>query len=354
MNIPDNTPMHILQPGDTYERFLQPLGCRIMSTVKQEDDEAEWLRTRTRGIGGSDIGPICNVSPFTSPRQLYLTKTGQYPDGLAKDEGRQERMHFGHKLEPIVASEYIERHNKDKPEEEHLYAFDINVTLAHKDYPWALANVDRLLVNVHGDVVGVLECKTTSEYMNDEWNEGEVLLTYLYQLQWYLFVTGIPFGAIACIVGGNKFYSYEIFRDDNLINTVLLPAAKHFWFENVAKLIEPEMQAVDTEFANEIYSMVIKGSEKTFTDESADAIVAEFVRYREAEKEAKELKEAAQNKIKDLLKETEIGYTANYVVKWSGQSQRRVNTDLLKSTFPEVYEAVLKTITFRRMMVKGT
>lgn len=40
--------------------------CKVYSTASQADDEEAWLKARTRGLGGSDVGAICGVSPFTS------------------------------------------------------------------------------------------------------------------------------------------------------------------------------------------------------------------------------------------------------------------------------------------------
>ena len=178
--------------------------CKVFSTIRQEDDEEGWVKARTRGIGGSDVGAICGVSPFTSARQIYLNKTGQYQDKLSPNEAAKERMHFGHMLEPIVADEYSKRTGN------RIVAVD--ATLVHKDHPWALANVDRLIVDEEGKPVGILECKTTSEYMNEEWESGEILMSYVYQLNWYLWILGLEKGAFACLVGGNKFYHYDVFR----------------------------------------------------------------------------------------------------------------------------------------------
>ena len=63
--------------------------------------------------------------------------------------------------------------------------------------------------------------------------------------------------------------------------------------------------------------------------------------------------EEAQNRIKDRLKDKEIAYTKDYTIKWSPRAQNRVDTEKLKTQFPEIYEKVLKRIEFRAMYVKG-
>lgn len=319
--------------------------CTVFSTVKQEDDEEAWLKARTRGIGGSDVGAICGVSPFTSARQIYLNKTGQFQDSLQPNDAAKERMHFGHMLEPIVADEYAQRTGNK--------IVSVNATLVHKDYPWALANVDRLIVDDDGRPIGILECKTTSEYMNDEWESGDILMSYIYQLNWYLWILGLEKGAFACLVGGNKFYYYDVFRNDELLENTIIPAAKSFWYDNVLALKEPELQATDTEFANNKYSTVVKNSEITLTDDDANELARTVFDCKTKIKELEKIMTEAQNRIKDRMQDNEIGYTQDYTIKWSPRSQKRVDTDKLKSEFPEVYAQVLKTIEFRAMTVKG-
>ena len=319
--------------------------CTVFSTVKQEDDEEAWLKARTRGIGGSDVGAICGVSPFTSARQIYLNKTGQFQDSLQPNDAAKERMHFGHMLEPIVADEYAQRTGNK--------IVSVNATLVHKDYPWALANVDRLIVDNDGRPIGILECKTTSEYMNEEWESGDILMSYIYQLNWYLWILGLEKGAFACLVGGNKFYYYDVFRNDELLENTIIPAAKSFWYDNVLALKEPELQATDTEFANNKYSTVVKNSEITLTDDETNELARTVFDCKTKIKELEKIMTEAQNRIKDRLQDNEIGYTQDYTIKWSPRSQKRVDTDKLKSEFPEVYAQVLKTIEFRAMTVKG-
>lgn len=325
--------------------------CKVYSTVRQEEDEDAWLKARTRGIGGSDIGAICGVSPFTSARQIYLNKTGQFTESMKPGAAAQERMHFGHLLEPIVADEFAARELVE--DKAHLKLVNIGATLQHKDYPWALANVDRLIVDTDGRPWGILECKTTSEYMNEEWESGEILQSYVYQLNWYLWILGLERGYFACLVGGNKFYIYPVYRNDDLINEVMLPAAKKFWNENVLALKEPEMQSVDTDFVNQTYSDVVKNSELVMEDDTANDLAETVFNCKRQIKELTSIMEEAQNKLKDRLKENEIGYTKDYTIKWSPRSQKRVDNDKLKKEYPEVYQEVLKTISFRAMSVKG-
>ena len=323
---------------------IKKLNCKIYSTVSPESDEAAWLADRTKGIGGSDIGPICGVSPFTSARQIYLTKTGQFPDNQSPSTTAQERMKWGRLLEPVIADEYGRR-TGDK-------LIVVDALLQHKDYPWALASVDRLIVDDNGDPVGILEVKTTSEYNNEAWDSGDILLAYVYQLNWYFFVTGLTKGAFACLVGGNKFYYYEVFRNDELINDVIFPAAQKFWEENVKQLKEPEMMAVDTDFVNTVYAEVVKNSEIMLEDDTAEELAATVVRCKAEIKNLEAIMEEAQNRIKDRMTNHEIAYTSGHVIKWSPRQQNRIDSDKVRTLYPEIVEKVTKPINYRAMTIK--
>lgn len=337
----------------TNELLKQLSNVRVVSTVDQRDDEKEWQAVRNKGIGGSDIGAICGVSPFSSARQIYFAKTGQFEEALKPGAAAQERMHFGHLLEPIVADEFVHRELTADKGREGWSVCELGATVCHKDFPWMRANVDRLILNAHGKVVGILECKTTSEYNNDEWESGDILLSYVYQLNWYMHILDIEWGAFACLVGGNKFYTYEVFRNDELIHNTLIPAAKDFWYNNVQKLIEPELQAQDTEFANVTYALVEKNSELVMDGESENELARTVFECKKQIKELEKIMEEAQNRLKDRLQEHEIGYCRDYTIKWSPRSQTRVDTTRLKADFPEVYEQCKKQTNFRVFTIKG-
>ncbi len=319
--------------------------CKVYSTTTQAENEEEWLHDRSHGIGGSDIGAICGVSPFTSARQIYLRKTGQYDESLEVSEAAKERMYFGRLLEPIVAEEYAHRTGNK--------LITLKATLQHKDYEWALANVDRLIVDDEGKPIGVLECKTSSEYNNEAWENGEILTSYIYQLNWYMWILGLDRGAIACLVGGNKFYHYDVFRNDELLNNIIIPKAKDFWFNNILALKEPELQSNDTNFVNSKYSEVKKNSEIILDDDIANELAKTVVECKTKVKELEAIIEEAQNKLKERLKDNEIGYTKDFIIKWSPRVSTRIDTTKLKKEFPEIYEKVKMKVEYRAMTIKG-
>lgn len=283
--------------------------CKVYSTVLQQEDEEAWKAARTRGIGGSDVGSICGVNEYSSPRLVYLKKTGQYLEGDNEfSDASKERMHFGHLLEPIVADEFSRRAGKA--------VVASPATVHHKDVTWAIANVDRFIVDKDGVPVGILECKTAGERLNDIWLEGNIPTSYMYQLLWYMWVTGLNYGALACIVGGNKFYYYEVYFNDELFNNEILPKVTKFWEYNVRNLIEPELIATDAdkEFVAQQNIDVVKNSEIVLDGDEANQLAKVVIDCKVKIKELENTMDEAINRLKDRLKTNEIGYTSDHTV----------------------------------------
>ena len=65
----------------------------------------QFLAGRKKGIGGSDVAAILGFSPYKSPYQLWLDKTGR----SERKESQNESAHFGNLLEDVVAKEFSRR-----------------------------------------------------------------------------------------------------------------------------------------------------------------------------------------------------------------------------------------------------
>jgi predicted phage-related endonuclease len=192
--------------------------------------------------------------------------------------------------------------------------------------------------------------------MNSDWEDGTLPVSYIYQLQWYLFVCDLKYGAFACLVGGNKFYHYEVIRDDALIQNEILPKVLKFWHHNVANLIEPDLDGslAATELVNELGKDCKRNSEIMIEQPEVNELVETFVECKAKIKELEKIMDEASNRIKDHMREHEIGYTADYTIRWTPQTQNRIDSEYLKINYPEIAEKCMKQITFRKFLVKGT
>lgn len=304
-----------------------------LELVKTNEIEREdWLGVRRRGIGGSDIAAIAGLSPWRSPMAVYLEKIGEIPD---KEES--EAMYWGTKLEDVVADEFAKRTG--------LKVARKNAILQHPEYPWMLANIDRRIV---GQKVG-LECKTTSAYGKDNWAEDKVPDMYLLQCQWYMAVTGYDSWWIAVLIGGNTFQYKEIARDEEMIN-YLIQIGKDFW-ELVENRTPPAIDG--TESSTEVLS-ILYPAEEVIDEEinlgnGAGPIVADFLHAQQMEKEWKEAKEEAANRLKSMLGESSRGTAGIHKVNWKPVTSTRVDADALKKA--GLYEKYSKTSSTRRFTI---
>lgn len=319
--------------------------CTVLASIRQEDDEAAWLAARTRGIGGSDVGAICGVNQWSSALQIYFRKTGQFED--EPSGASQERMHWGHMLEPVVADEFERQHDE-------FTLREADCTFKSTQYPFLLANVDRFVIDKSTDkIVGILECKTANDMMNTEWAAGEVPISYLYQVQHYLFVTGLNRAWISCLVGGNKFYTYDIFFDSQLYTSTILPVLDNFWNNCVIKLQEPEVQSADGEMFNNLFPAEEVDDEPVDLSDPSFDILGDEIEALKAEKKKIETQiDEKLAKIKQVLQTHKRGYSLSYEFSWTPRTRTGVDSTKLQAEYPEVYDNVLKTTHYRQMSIK--
>ncbi len=295
----------------------------------------EWLKERTHGIGGSDAAVILGLNKWKSPMQLYMEKIGE----IESDES-SEAAYWGQVLEDVIAKEFARRTGKKV---RNRYAI-----LRHPEYPWMLANVDRLIV---GERAG-LECKTASEYLKDEWVGDEVPAPYLIQCQHYMAVTGFDAWWIAVLIGGNKFQYKKIERDDEIIQ-MLIEAEEEFWNGHVVPRIPPEFDGSEAseKLLRSLYPEAEPDTETELPPE-ADKLIEALEQVNAEINELTEIKKSYENKLKGMLGEFERGITANHIVSWKTYTSNRIDTKRLKAERPDIYEQYLKSSISRRFTIK--
>ena len=172
----------------------------------------EFLARRKQGIGGSDVAAVLDVSPYRTPYQVWLDKTGQAPE---REE--TEILHFGQVLEQVIADEYVRRNGAKVQRRNAMYQ--------HKDHPELVANIDRYIVGGK-----ILECKTCNAFAADKFGKDgdSVPDEYLLQVQHYMHITGIHEAVLAVLIGGNQYRQFELLYDWSLAE---FAAAKcvEFW-----------------------------------------------------------------------------------------------------------------------------
>lgn len=241
-----------------------------------------FLERRRSGIGGSDIAAIIGISPWKTPRDIYLAKKG-----LAEDEPETEAMYWGTRLEDVVAKEYAKRTGR-KIER-------CGIQFQHPEFPFLVGNLDRVVYDeagrrpvVKGRLVTsrILECKTASQYAAGEWGEAgtqDIPEHYKCQVQWYLGITWASVCDVAVLIGNRDFRIYGIPRNDKVIAYLFQEGVK-FWRDYIETDTMPPAKTLED------VERLSHGTpkERRF---APDPVVDAVRRYAELDAQAKAIKE---------------------------------------------------------------
>lgn len=179
----------------------------------------EWEQLRYSGIGGSDVAVACGLSPWKTPYQLWLEKTGRVEPEFS--DASLERMGWGQKLEPLLLAEFAARH----PE---LTVEGAGGTFADDERSWMRANVDSLAYHADGTLAGIVECKTGNHRQVAKWADDQVPIEYVAQSQWYAHLLGAPRIYVVALLDTSTYLERVLERDDELCAD-LVELAAEFW-----------------------------------------------------------------------------------------------------------------------------
>lgn len=205
MRAPHPEPPHTRKPA-----------LKLVKTEALSRDD--WLAVRRTGIGGSDAAAAVGLSPYVSPLELWLDKTGR-AEGMPRPDpdDMTSPAAWGTLLEPIVAASYTKQTGNRVRR--------VNAVLRHPTIPFMLANIDREVVGVRD--VQILECKTAGEFGARLWRDGVPEYVQL-QVQHQLAVTGKTAAHVAVLLCGQALEVHRIERDDALIARLIELEAR-FW-----------------------------------------------------------------------------------------------------------------------------
>lgn len=188
----------------------------------QPTTREEWLEARTRGIGSSDGLVAAGMSPWKSPLRLWGEKTRRIEPA---DLAGVEAVEWGHRLEDAIARKWSEE-NAERDGRELAVRDPGDFHIERPRGSVLFCTVDRFIHSSdYGLRAGVLELKTAGVRSATEWEHGAPLY-YQAQLQHQLHCTGLAWGSIAVLIGGQSYKSFEYTRNDRFLD----------WY--VAKLTE--------------------------------------------------------------------------------------------------------------------
>ena len=207
-----------------------------------DEKHVEWLAMRKAGIGGSDAAAVLGLSPWRSPLDVYLDKTGR-----SAPQEETDAMYWGTKLEDLVANKYSEMSGNEIRR--------VNSILRSEKYPCLIGNIDRAVCVEKGKLPVVrgqfrtpkiLECKTARTKSAD-WGESgtdQIPDYYLVQVMHYLGLTGCESCDVACLfLDSRKFEIFTVMADKDVIEGIST-RLEQWWEEHIIKDIPPPPRSI--------------------------------------------------------------------------------------------------------------
>ena len=290
-----------------------------ISTSKLNRQQWLELRSSLTGLGGSEIGIVVGLNQYQSSVHLFYQKIGYIP----KVDNQNEFMFHGTLLEDYVANLWqywggdaqsmMDNHAQGNVIRK---CRKVNAIIINEKYPYLFANIDRLIADSkNGKGKGILEIKTISGYVADQWESG-IPPSYIFQLQHYLLCTNNTWGEIAYLQDGRKVEVIPFEKNEKIQSTIIEKG--HDFIERVKKgqqfvqtikndqeliqaLSEIEPDPDDSEAYTDFLNLrhKLRESEKT-VDAGYDHHVwgNRYLKYSRLEKECKKRKTLNANKIK--------------------------------------------------------
>lgn len=276
------------------------------------------------------------MNPYKSPYALWCEKTGR-TSGFAGNIATE----IGNELEPYVARKFCEETGKKVRRK--------NRTVLNDKYPWAIANVDRMIVGEKA----ILECKTTSSIpIMRRTQKGEFPETWYCQVMHYMAVLGedIERAYLAVLVNNREFHWFCIERDEDEINA-LMEGEKAFW-----KYVEDDVPPPVDGAASTTDAIKRIFGEDDGTD-AGDLDLAEALENLRLGKEAKKAAEAviaeAENTIRQAIGEHTYAHSGNTMLTLKSQSRETLDKKKLMADHPEIdFAPYIKISTTRVLRTK--
>ncbi|MBR2928348.1 MAG: YqaJ viral recombinase family protein [Oscillospiraceae bacterium] len=297
----------------------------------------DWLEYRKLGIGGSDASVVCGINRYKSPIELWLEKTGQLP---YQEAG--EAAYWGTQLEGLVRAEFTKRTG--------IEVECVSQILQSKEHPFMLANLDGICEHHEYGICG-FEAKTASAYKAGEWDNA-IPDEYQLQIQHYMAVTGYQGFYIAVLIGGNAFRWRFVERDEELI-TMLIELESAFW-KHVQEITPPPLDGsnASAKFLAARFPDSVPKSQITLPDTAAE-LLAQYDEACEQLEVITEKRTEAENKLKQMLGEHEIGTAGSRIVTWKSVTQERLDSKTLKAEHPKLYQKYANKTSYRRFTIKA-
>ncbi len=248
---------------------------------------------RAQGLGGSDIANLVSGRAL----DVWLDKLGR------SEFAGNHYTEWGQRLEGPLLEKFGEDHGVVLLHPRDVWRDSVDGTLRHPEHSIALATPDGVVCEDLAPVHLVqAKCVGTWNASTAGWGESgscEIPSEKLAQCIWECFVSGVHSATLAVLIGGNDYREYPIEYDAELAS-LLLEEAERFWQYVVTDTQPPIGESVS---ATAYLKKRFPRNDGRVLPAPAGLrdLAVEYDQRRAEEKAAKEAKEAAGNRLRELI-----------------------------------------------------
>ena len=290
-----------------------------------------FLLDRKLGIGGSEIAPIMNLSPYSTPLDVYRDKMN--PEVVYEE--LTEDLKRGARVEKYILQEYSEVSGLE---------IETNLTpFIHPEYPFMRGNIDARVI---GENV-IVEAKSTKCPIA-KWEEG-IPEYYRTQVAYYAMLSNAERVDVPVLFSNWQYACFTYWRDYEFEDRIK-KAVIDFWNNHILAGIPPAPS--NPAELQEVYPRI--EDNKTI---KADRDIREKVniwqetllRRRELEKREEKLK----IEIQSFMGDAGILDSGFCKVALKERTATRLNAGRLKEAMPELYREYSNDNTYRVLQIIG-
>lgn len=312
-----------------------------MNAVTSPEAAAIAAPDRSTFLGGSDIAAVMGLSPWSTPVELWMEKTGRAPRE-EPDLARRRMFERGHKLEPFIRDMVIDKLG-DMGCEVELLA--VNQRYQDAAHPFLACEIDFELrvtgeVEIGGNVYQLkaeeinADAKSVSGFARKKWgteSNEDVPIEYAAQFMHGLGIRGRRLCLVAALRSFDDVDIYWTVRDDETIKA-MRDKAVLFWTEHVLKDVAPDPYT----FSDiKLLWPTDNGEAREATAEIAEK-VGQLRRIKAQISEWKEAEEALTFELGDYIRpHSRLVFDGKDLCTWKAQNDTRLDQSKLAEA--EIY-----------------
>jgi putative phage-type endonuclease len=334
------------------EKIYQDMLARCACISTDGMSNSDWLELRKTYIGGSDVGPIMELSDYGSKFTVYAQKKG-----LVDVSAESPAAHRGKLLE-----KYIREMTAEKFPE--LEIATVPYILLSKEETFRGANVDGVIlpprekaIIIEGmELEGLGGHEIKSSKTGYGFGKEEVPDAYFAQVQHYMDVLDLPWFLLSVfIIENDEVRHYPIMKNPDFIKDMRNQEAD-FWNNYYLTDTMPAAIGIDNE--EEMIASMFNGSETIVLGEAERNLCADYVELNKQAKEIEDRKKAIKLNLMETIVQKSKGQPKErkgaaiagpFSVSWITVERKDPDRDAMRQA--GIYEQYAKVTTYDRITV---